>query len=52
MNFEDERLQLLDDRAKLTKLFDMGLKDSTGDPIFVEPPNDNKEIKNKELMNF
>ena len=35
MNFEDEWLQLLDDRAKLAKLFDMVQIESAGDPIFV-----------------
>ena len=36
--FETERLDLLDERAKLAKLYDMGLIDNSGDPILVEPP--------------
>ena len=34
--FETERLDLLDERPKLAKLYDMGLIDNSGDPILVE----------------
>ena len=49
--FEIERLDLLDERAKLAKLYDMGLIDSAGDPILVEPPEYDSKAKD-ELMKF
>ena len=52
MKFEDERIKLLDERAKLAKLYDMGLIDSAGDPIFVESPDENNETNKEELMKF
>ena len=36
--FKTERFDLLDERAKLAKLQDMGLIDSVGDPMLIELP--------------
>ena len=44
-NFEYERLELIDDRSKLARLYDMGLIDSAGEPILVEPPDDPDVMK-------
>ena len=44
-NFEYERLELIDDRSKLVRLYDMGLIDSAGEPILVEPPDDPDVMK-------
>ena len=51
-DFEDERLLYLEDKTKLAKLFDMGLIDSAGEPIYVDPPNDSNETRREDLMKF
>ena len=51
-DFEDERLLYLEDRSKLAKLFDMGLINSAGEPIYVDPPNDSNETRREDLMKF
>ena len=50
--FESEKLELLDDRAKLAKLYDMGLINSAGDPILVEVPEDDEGANKEEFMKF
>ena len=45
LNFANERLELIDDRSKLARLYDMGLIDSAGEPILVEPPDDPDVMK-------
>ena len=50
--FESEKLELLDDRAKLARLYDMDLIDSSGDPILVEVPDDNEGANKEEFMKF
>ena len=51
-NFEYERIEFLDNRAKLSKLYDMGLIDSAGDPLLVEPPDDHDITNKEEFMKF
>ena len=51
-DFEDERQLNLEDRSKLAKLFDMGLIDSAGEPIYVDPPNYSNETRREDLMKF
>ena len=50
--FESEKLELLNDRAKLVTLYDMSLIDSAGDPILVEVPDDNEGADEEEFMKF
>ena len=50
--FESEKFELLDDRAKLVRLYDMGLIDSAGNPILVEVPDDNEGANKEEFMKF
>ena len=52
LTFENEKLELLDDRAKLARLYEMGLIDSSGDPILVEPPEDDEAANKEEFMKF
>ena len=51
-NFEYERIEFLDNRAKLSKLYDMGLIDSVGDPLLTEQPDDHDTTKKEEFMKF
>ena len=51
-NFEYERIEFLDDRAKLAKLYDMGLIDNAGDPLLAKPPDDPDTTNKEELMKF
>ena len=51
-DFEDERLLYLEDSSKLAKLFDMGLIDRVGEPIYVDPQNDSNEKRRVDLMKF
>ena len=51
--FESEKLEFLDDRAKLAKLYDLGIIDSAGEPLYVDPPDDEYKGESKEeLMKF
>ena len=50
--FETERLDLLDKRAKLAKLYDMRLIDSARDPIPVEPSEENDTRTKDEYIKF
>ena len=43
---------MLDDRAKLAKLYDMGLIDSSGNPILVNPKDFNEAKSKEELIKF
>ena len=52
VSFESEKLMMLDDRAKLAKLYDMGLIDSAGDPILVDPKDFDEAESKEELMKF
>ena len=52
VRFESDHLKLLDDRSKLARLFEMGLIDSAGDPILVEPQEDNETTNKEEYMRF
>ena len=45
VNFEYERLEYLNDRSKLAKLYDLGLIDSVGDPLPANPDDDQNEMK-------
>ena len=45
IDFENEKLEYLNDRAKLAKLFDLGIIDSSGDPLLYHPDNDQDEMK-------
>ena len=45
IDFENEKFEYLNDRAKLAKLFDLGLIDSSGDPILAHPDDDPDEMK-------
>ena len=49
--FESEKLELLDDREKLAKLYELGLIDSAGEPLYVDPPDDHDNNK-EEFMKF
>ena len=50
--FKNERLSMLEDREKLAKLYELGLIDDAGDPLFVDRTAlDNREGK-EELMKF
>ena len=51
-DFEDYILLYLEDSSKLAKLFDMGQIDSTGEPIYVDPPNNSNETRREDLMKF
>ena len=52
VGFESEKLEFLDDRSKLAKLFELGLIDSEGDPIYVEHPDEREAEGKEELMKF
>ena len=41
--FEQERIRLFEDQAKLSKLYEMGCIDSNGDPL-PNIPEDNDEM--------
>ena len=45
IDFENEKLEYLNGRAKLVKLFDLGLIDSSGDPLPYHPYYDQDEMK-------
>ena len=52
ISFKNERLSMLEDREKLAKLYEFGLIDDAGDPLFVDRTAlDNREGK-EELMKF
>ena len=52
ISFKNERLSMLEDREKLAKLYELGLIDDAGDPLFVDRTAlDNREGK-EELMKF
>ena len=50
--FESKKLELLDDWAKLIRLYDMGPIDNAGDPILVEVSDDNEGANKEEFMKF
>ena len=52
ISFEDEKLSLLEDRGKLAKLYDLGLIDSAGEPLYVEPPDLEDKDEKEEIMRF
>ena len=45
VDFENEELVYMEDRAKLAKLYEIGLIDSSGDPILAHPDDDPDEMK-------
>ena len=47
--FENEKLEYLNDRAKLAKLFDLGLIDSSGDPLPYHSDYDQDKWNNERL---
>ena len=52
ISFEDEKLSLLEDRGKLAKLYDLGLIDSAGEPLYVETPDLEDKDEKEEIMRF
>ena len=51
-DFENEKLEYLDDRSKLAQLYDMGIIDSSGNFILSDPPDDRENQNKEELMKF
>ena len=52
LHFENEKIEYLDDRSKLARLYDIRLIDSAKDPLLADPP-DYPDAENKEeLMKF
>ena len=45
--FESEKLEFLDDRAKL---YDLSIIDSAGEPLNVDPPDDEYKGESKEEL--
>ena len=52
LHFEKEKIEYLDDRSKLVRLYDIGLIDSAGDPLLADPPDDLDAENKEELMKF
>ena len=52
LHFENEKIEYLDDRSKLARLYDIGLIDSAGDPLLADPPDDPDAENKEELMKF
>ena len=50
--FEEEKLLFLEDSAKLSKLYNMGIIDSAGEPLYGYPEDDDHEEKQEEIMRF
>ena len=50
--FEDEKLDYLDNRSKLAKLYDLGVIDSAGNVILANLKNEQEERSKEDLMRF
>ena len=50
--FEKENFELLEHRDKLSKLYDLGLVDSAGDPLIAHPDDDIQVEKKEEFIRF
>ena len=52
VGFESEKLELYDNRQTLARLYDLGLIDDQGEPIFIEHPGDREAEGKEELVKF
>ena len=50
--FEEEKLMHLDNRGKITKIYDFGIIDSAGEPLIDDPPDEPNNENKEELMKF
>ena len=52
LQFESKKLELLDDREKHAKLYELWLIEITGEPLYVDPPDDHENYNKEEFMKF
>ena len=52
LKFENEKLEILDDIAKLAKLYELGMIDGSRDPIYIDPTYENNFTIKEELTRF